>query len=83
MAALSISIPEPQSFDGLPSLNGRCAVVTSGKRGLGEAINAGRRRGRVYGTRALQRVEADVSAVGGKALGVQADIGRIEGSHKR
>ena len=41
MAALSISIAEPQSFDGLPSLNGRCAVVTSGNRGLGEAMVRG------------------------------------------
>lgn len=38
MAALSLSIPEPQSFDGLLSLNGRCAVVTGGSRGLGKAI---------------------------------------------
>ena len=38
MTALSISIPEPQPFDSLLSLKGRCAVVTGGSRDLGEAI---------------------------------------------
>jgi NAD(P)-dependent dehydrogenase (short-subunit alcohol dehydrogenase family) len=38
MTAPSISIPEPQPFDSLLSLRGRCAVVTGGSRGLGEAI---------------------------------------------
>ena len=35
---LSSTIPEPQPFDSLLSLKGRCAVVTGGSRGLGEAI---------------------------------------------
>lgn len=34
------------------------------------------------GREALERVEAQVSAVGGKAVAVQADIGRIEDSQK-
>ena len=64
MTAPSISIPEPQSFDSLLSLKGRCAVVTGGSRGLGEAIvrrltQAGAAvvlTGR--GREAMQRVEA-------------------------
>jgi NAD(P)-dependent dehydrogenase (short-subunit alcohol dehydrogenase family) len=38
MAELPISIPKPQPFASLLSLEGRCAVVTGGSRGLGEAI---------------------------------------------
>jgi NAD(P)-dependent dehydrogenase (short-subunit alcohol dehydrogenase family) len=38
MSAQTHSIPKPQSFDSLLSLKGRCAVVTGGSRGLGEAI---------------------------------------------
>jgi NAD(P)-dependent dehydrogenase (short-subunit alcohol dehydrogenase family) len=88
MAALSISIPEPQPFNGLLSLNGRCAVVTGGSRGLGEAIvkrlaEAGASvvlTGR--GREALKRVEAAVNATGGQALGVQADLANLKDSQK-
>ena len=38
MAGLSVSKPEPHSFRSLLSLKGRCAVVSGGSRGLGEAI---------------------------------------------
>ena len=88
MAALSISIPEPQAFDSLLSLKGRCAVVTGGSRGLGKEIvkrlvQAGAAvvlTGR--GKEALQRVESEVNATGGQALGVQADLASLNDSQK-
>ena len=86
MPTLSISIPEPQPFDSLLSLKGRCAVVTGGSRGLGEAIvhrlsQAGASvvlTGR--GREALQNVEKEVSAAGGQALGIQADMASLKDS---
>jgi NAD(P)-dependent dehydrogenase (short-subunit alcohol dehydrogenase family) len=88
VTAPSISIPEPQTFDSLLSLAGRCAVVTGGSRGLGEAIvqrltQAGASvvlTGR--GREALQRVESRVAASGGQALGVQADLASLADSQK-
>lgn len=88
MSAPSISIPEPQSFDSLLSLTDRCAVVTGGSRGLGEAIvkrlaQAGAAvvlTGR--GREALERVEANVTAMGGQALAVQADMTSLKDSQK-
>src|SRR5262245_37031722 len=88
MATPSISIPEAPAFDRLLSLEGRCAVVTGGSRGLGEAIvlrlaQAGAAvvlTGR--GRDALQRVESQVTAIGGRALGVQADMASLEDSQK-
>jgi len=88
MTAPAFSIPEPQPFDTLLSLKGRCAVVTGGSRGLGEATvlrlaQAGAAvvlTGR--GRDALQRVEARVSAIGGRALGVQADMASLKDSQR-
>jgi len=88
MNASAFSIPEPQPFDTLLSLKGRCAVVTGGSRGLGEATvlrlaQAGAAvvlTGR--GRDALQRVEARVSAIGGRALGVQADMASLKDSQR-
>jgi NAD(P)-dependent dehydrogenase (short-subunit alcohol dehydrogenase family) len=88
MTTPSISIPEPTPFDQLLSLRGKCAVVTGGSRGLGEAIvrrltqadAAVVLTGR--GLEALQRVESQVASTGGKAVGVQADISRIKDSQK-
>jgi NAD(P)-dependent dehydrogenase (short-subunit alcohol dehydrogenase family) len=85
---LAISIPGPQPFDSLLSLKGRCAVVTGGSRGLGEAIvrrlaEAGAAvvlTGR--GLEALRRVESEIKATGGQALGVQADLAILEDSRK-
>ena len=69
-------------------LKGRCAVVTGGSRGLDEAIvrrltEAGAvvvLTGR--GREALRRVESNVAAAGGQALGVQADFASLEDSRK-
>lgn len=88
MTAPSVSIPEPPAFDNLLSLKGRCAVVTGGSRGLGEAIvhrlaQAGASvvlTGR--GREALLCVEAKIAATGGQALGVQADMASLEDSQK-
>jgi NAD(P)-dependent dehydrogenase (short-subunit alcohol dehydrogenase family) len=88
MAIAELSIPEPQSFDSLLSLKGKTAIVTGGSRGLGEAIvkrlaEAGAAvvlTGR--GREALQRVEANVTASGRQALGVQADMSSLKDSQK-
>ncbi len=84
----SLSIPEPTPFDSLLSLKGRCAVVTGGSRGLGEAIvhrlsQAGAAvvlTGR--GLDALKQVETKINAAGGKALAVQADSASLADSRK-
>jgi NAD(P)-dependent dehydrogenase (short-subunit alcohol dehydrogenase family) len=86
--APTTSIPEPQPFDSLLSLKGRCAVVTGGSRGLGEAIvrrlaEAGASvvlTGR--GQEAIERVEAAVNATGGQALGVHADVASLQDSQR-
>jgi hypothetical protein len=38
VTAPTFAIPDPTPFDRLLSLKGRCAVVTGGSRGIGEAI---------------------------------------------
>jgi len=83
MAALSIAIPEPTPFGDLLSLKDRCAIVTGGSRGIGEAIlrrlsQAGASvvlTGR--GLDALKKKEAEIAASGGQALGVQADMASL------
>ncbi|HEY2586369.1 MAG TPA: SDR family NAD(P)-dependent oxidoreductase [Tepidisphaeraceae bacterium] len=88
MATEPITIPEPPPFDSLLSLKGRCAVVTGGSRGLGEAIvrrlsEAGAAvvlTGR--GVEALRQVESSIAAAGGKALGLQADVSSLADSQK-
>lgn len=82
------TIPEPTSQDRLLSLDGKCAVVTGGSRGLGEATvhrlaQAGASvvfTGR--GEEALQHVQDRVAELGATALGVQADIGSLEDSRR-
>lgn len=39
MTNFSLSIPTPVPFDRMLSLEGKCAVVTGGSRGIGEAIH--------------------------------------------
>jgi NAD(P)-dependent dehydrogenase (short-subunit alcohol dehydrogenase family) len=88
MASQNFSIPESQPFDSLLSLKGRCAVVTGGSRGIGEA--AVRRLSQAgaavvltgRGREALQRVEAQIIEAGGDALGVQADLASLEDSRR-
>jgi NAD(P)-dependent dehydrogenase (short-subunit alcohol dehydrogenase family) len=38
MTAPTFAIPDPIPFDQLLSLRGRCAIVTGGSRGIGEAV---------------------------------------------
>lgn len=82
------TIPEPTAWDDLLSLRGKCAVVTGGSRGLGEATvqrltQAGASvvfTGR--GADALQRVEDTVATTGATAVGVQADISSLQDSQR-
>lgn len=82
------TIPEPTSWDQLLSLHGKCAVVTGGTRGLGEATlhrltQAGASvvfTGR--GADALKRVQSQLSDAGAVAVGVPADIASLTGSQK-
>lgn len=88
MNAVLPSIPEPTPQERLLSLDGKCAVVTGGSRGLGEATvhrlaQAGASvvfTGR--GAEGLQHVQDAVAKVGATALGVQADIGSLEDSRR-
>jgi NAD(P)-dependent dehydrogenase (short-subunit alcohol dehydrogenase family) len=84
----AISIPEPHPFESLLSLKGRCAIVTGGSRGLGEAIV--RRLSQAgasvvltaRGLDALKQVESQLIAAGGQALGVQADLASLQDSQR-
>ena len=83
-----LTIPEPTSQADLLSLAGKCAVVTGGTRGLGEAtvhrlaaagaavVFTGR------GEEALRRVEKEITATGSTVVGVQADISSLFDSQK-
>jgi NAD(P)-dependent dehydrogenase (short-subunit alcohol dehydrogenase family) len=72
----------------LLSLKDRCAVVTGGSRGLGEATvrrlaQAGASvvfTGR--GAEALRRLQDEMAGIGGTAVGVQADVGSLEDSRR-
>ncbi|MGH3637311.1 MAG: SDR family NAD(P)-dependent oxidoreductase [Mycobacterium sp.] len=82
------TIPEPTDQAELLSLDGKCAVVTGGSRGLGEAIvhrltQAGAAvvfTGR--GADALSRVEGQLTSTGVTAVGVPADISSLADSQK-
>jgi NAD(P)-dependent dehydrogenase (short-subunit alcohol dehydrogenase family) len=88
MTVPGLSIPDPKPFGELLSLHGKCAVVTGGSRGLGEAMvrrlaEAGASvvlTGRHV--KALKRVEKDVAAAGGRAVGVQADVADLGDDRK-
>jgi NAD(P)-dependent dehydrogenase (short-subunit alcohol dehydrogenase family) len=83
-----LTIPQPTPQADLLSLAGKCAVVTGGTRGLGEAtvhrlaaagaavVFTGR------GKEALQSVEQDLTATGVTVVGVQADIASLTDSQK-
>lgn len=82
------TIPEPTPFENLLRLDGKCAVVTGGTRGLGEATvrrlaEAGAAvvfTGR--GEDALARVKDQLSAEGLTVLGVRADVASIADSRR-
>ena len=88
MNAPLLTIPEPTPQADLLSLAGKCAVVTGGTRGLGEATvhrlaTAGAAvvfTGR--GQEALRRVEQNLTATGAIVVGVQADIASLVDSQK-
>ena len=87
-AAQLPTIPEPTPWDALLRLDGKCAVVTGGSRGLGEAIvhrltQAGAAvvfTGR--GAEALQKLEDELTAGGATAAGVPADVANLGDSQR-
>jgi NAD(P)-dependent dehydrogenase (short-subunit alcohol dehydrogenase family) len=86
VTAPKFTIPDPVPFDRLLSLKGRCAVVTGGSRGIGEAIvlrlaEAGASVVvTARGQEGLAKVEAKVAARGGQAAGIQADAASTDDS---
>lgn len=82
------TIPEPTPQADLLRLDGKCAVVTGGSRGLGEAtvrrlaaagasvVFTGR------GKETLSRVQDELDAAGHTGLGIQADIASLEDSRR-
>jgi NAD(P)-dependent dehydrogenase (short-subunit alcohol dehydrogenase family) len=82
------SIPKSTPFGELLSLKGRCAVVTGGTRGIGEAVvlrlaEAGASVVvAARGKDGLAKIEEKVAATGGKAVGVQADASKMEDAER-
>ena len=82
------SIPEPTPQADLLSLAGKCAIVTGGSRGLGEAtVHRLAQAGAAVvftgrGVEALDRIEKELIASGANAVGVQADISSLADSQK-
>ena len=82
-ATSSICIAYPLPNNILLSLRGRVAVATGGTRGIGAAIV--RRMAQTgasvvvtgRGKPALKEIEAEIGAMGGSAIGVQADAGSV------
>jgi NAD(P)-dependent dehydrogenase (short-subunit alcohol dehydrogenase family) len=82
------TIPKPTPWEGLLRLDGRCAVVTGGTRGLGEAtVHRLAQAGAAVvftgrGQEALGRVKDQLSADGHTVVGVQADVARLDDSRR-
>jgi NAD(P)-dependent dehydrogenase (short-subunit alcohol dehydrogenase family) len=88
MNAPLLTIPEPTAFGELLSLKGKCAIVTGGSKGLGEAtVHRLSAAGAsvvftARGADALHGVQDQIVAAGGTAVGVQADIGSLADSQR-
>ena len=88
MTASTFAIPDPAPFDQLLSLRGRCAIVTGGTRGIGEAVvlrlaEAGASVVlTARGQEGLTKVEAKVAAQGGQAAGIQADAAKMDDAQR-
>jgi NAD(P)-dependent dehydrogenase (short-subunit alcohol dehydrogenase family) len=82
--AAPFSIPQPQPFDQLLALKGRVAIVTGGTRGLGEAMVKRLAQAgasvvvTARGKPALDQIEEEVGAMGGTAVGLQADAASLD-----
>jgi NAD(P)-dependent dehydrogenase (short-subunit alcohol dehydrogenase family) len=82
------TIPKPTPRKDLLSLEGKCAVVTGGTRGLGEAtVHRLAQAGAAVvvtarGEAALQRVKDQLSAGGHTVVGVQADVASLDDSRR-
>jgi NAD(P)-dependent dehydrogenase (short-subunit alcohol dehydrogenase family) len=88
MTVPTFAIPDPMPFDRLLSLKGRCAIVTGGTRGIGEAVVLRLAQAgaavvvTARGKEGLTRVEAAVAAQGGQAAGIQADAAKMEDAQR-
>lgn len=88
MSAPLLSIPQPTAFGDLLSLKGKCAIVTGGTKGLGEAtVHRLAQAGAAVvftarGADALRGVHDQVGAAGGTAVGMQADISSLADSQR-
>jgi NAD(P)-dependent dehydrogenase (short-subunit alcohol dehydrogenase family) len=88
MPAPTFALPDSIPFDRLLSLKGRCAIVTGGTRGIGEAVvlrlaEAGASVVvTARGQEGLTTVEAKVAALGGQAAGIRADAAEIDDAQR-
>ena len=82
------AIPTPTPWDQLLRLDGKCAVVTGGSKGLGEAtVHRLTQAGAAVvftgrGADTLKKVEQELAAVGATAVGVSADVASLTDSQR-